>query len=123
MESESDDSADIVGPDGYRYQAVRKKKNRDEPFVGIELGVRHTKQSLEWYTKVLKMKNFGSDRVGYADAQVYLRLVQLPDNQAPNITQWEGRNAISMPAELLLSVYKALEQQNNGSQIVHPIQV
>jgi len=123
-------AAVIVGPDEYRYVAVPKeslKKGRAEPFVGVSLAVADVAKATAFYTEVLKMKTLegkGSDKVvlGYAADQVPITLTATEGGKAPEISQWEGRNAFSMPAELVQSVYKVIEA-DYSHQIIHEMQI
>ena len=126
-----DGGAMIVGPDEYRYLAVPKasvKKGRAEPFVGVSLAVADVAKATAFYTSVLNMKALegkGSDSkvvLGYSADQVPITLTATEGGKAPEISQWEGRNAFSMPAELVQSVYKLMEAEY-PSQIIHEMQI
>ena len=89
-------------------------------------------RSVAFYTEVLKMKILGRPStgtaadgenddvvIGYASDQTAFSL--RATGTAPAIEQYEGRNAVSMPAELLQEVYKAIAKET-PELVVHEIQ-
>lgn len=127
----------IVGPDGYRFSVVAKAAPataggaaRPEPFLAVRLHVSDVRRAVKFYTDVLRMRELPGGRtatgttlddavleagdvaVGYGPDQVAVLLRKAEGSASPRIEQYEGRHAVSLPAEVLKEVYAKIEAES-----------
>jgi len=119
-----DGSGVVVGPDNYRFVLREDQATRKEPFLQVDLAVSDLDASTSFYTQVLRMSlmdrnNQGWALVGYPGSnQVPLKLNSLGRDRVPRVEDWEGRHAVSVPAEQLQAIYQTVKS-TRPELIVH----
>eukprot|EP00588_Corethron_pennatum_P008655 CAMPEP_0194270668 /NCGR_PEP_ID=MMETSP0169-20130528/4608_1 /TAXON_ID=218684 /ORGANISM="Corethron pennatum, Strain L29A3" /LENGTH=274 /DNA_ID=CAMNT_0039012787 /DNA_START=514 /DNA_END=1338 /DNA_ORIENTATION=- len=133
----------VVGPDGYEYQLLARPSGRREPFRTVRLFSPDPSGTAKWYARTLGMSEH-LDPGGFifvafsamdeADGVVFrfdvgpatdlLRLKndgQVLQFPAITITQFDGRNALSLPAAQVRAIYGELSE-NEPERILHDLQ-
>lgn len=102
----SDAAALVIAPDGYVFELHQKvDATRAEWVVEVVIAAVDPESLAQWYVEQLGMKLSPSRRerggfsVGFEPFQVQLVIVPTADGTPPQITAWEGRNAIAMPEQ------------------------
>jgi len=111
----------VVGPDSYVYELLEDESygspggQRREPFHAVVLKAADPAKAAGWYADLVGMEATATAGGGYAvgfagaalaDPSVPVSFIFEPtsDGAAPAIEQWEGRNAIALPAESIRKV-------------------
>ena len=108
----------ITGPDGYLYQLMPSPPiDQSEKFGQVTLAAADPKALGAWYADLLGMVSTpvgedGSYQLGFAKGRVDLILKPTVDGASPNITQWEGRNAIGVPEATVRAVNERLLKES-----------
>jgi len=124
----------IEGPDGYRFRAIQQPTGRSERFGYVALKVSDVSKAAQFYTNVLGMRDLSAQQqlaildvraqhariVGYCAEQVSLVLCQDETSQCIGREQWDGRNAVAIPARALRAVYQRV-LHGVGGNVLHPI--
>ena len=111
---------------------------RAEPFLAVRLHVANLAVTQDFYSRVLGMKVLESDGkaeqpdalaglrrsedlvMAYSPSQVALIFRRSAGGRKPRIEQYEGRHALSMPAEAVKAAYNTAQKEFPGS-VVHEI--
>lgn len=111
----------VIGPDRYKYELLECQKEAPlEPFRHVRVRVRDVAASTAFYQEFLGMSELDG-AVGYKAADgkgavgvfagAPLLLTGSPDGAAVRVEQWEGRHAVTLPAESLRQVYSKFEAE------------
>lgn len=128
----------VKGPDGYCFRFLPYDDFRKERFLYVGLRVAELPKAVDFYGQVLGMTDLTMDFehlafnrggvslmrvVGYAPEQVPLILFEDPmTNQELKLQEWEGRNWLAVPEEVLQAACKKVEEVNGEKAIVHKVQ-
>lgn len=118
----------VVGPDGYRYYLTQETHGSAvEPFKSVRLHVKDPQSAAKWYEDVLGMHSIleddGSVSLSFTGSTQPVLLKFFPSSASSHrVEQWEGRNAFSVPAEKVKSVYRRLSAES-PERIVHDLQI
>eukprot|EP00933_Yihiella_yeosuensis_P065694 TRINITY_DN69652_c0_g1_i1.p1 TRINITY_DN69652_c0_g1~~TRINITY_DN69652_c0_g1_i1.p1 ORF type:complete len:413 (+),score=62.70 TRINITY_DN69652_c0_g1_i1:39-1277(+) len=115
----------ITGPDGYRFRVLEHRPERKERFRYVALRTSNLEAALKFYTEKLGMVELQMDsspratdidglNAGYVlgfgrEEEVELVLVEDLKSPKKKIRDWEGRNAISLPMQLLMPSYENIQ--------------
>lgn len=123
------DDAVVIGPDGYKYELLEQPASgaSNEPFEMISLRAADPTALADWYVsnvpglKVLAHHPAGVT-IGFdGTAGTLFTIEAAKGGAAPQITQWEGRNALSLPAATIQKVYKKIKSES-PELIIHDMQ-
>ena len=113
----------ITGPDGYEFTLVPKHHgngghDREEPFSTVVLRTRDTNKMAAFYKSFFGMKGMMMMAldpldtvhvVGFQEHSVRFAIAGL--QKPPKITQWEGRNTISLPEKAVRELNRRLLEE------------
>lgn len=137
----------VTAFDGYEFRVIRQPPKRKERFQYVGLRVKELQQAVAFYQGALGMEDLTATSehigpgatsgaldsgawavVGYAPEGVPLLLREDARAGKTKREQWEGRNAIAVPASALREMYRRVGEAEQGSfnelqqvSIVHPI--
>lgn len=118
----------VDGPDGYKFVLYQRPHGRREPFKEIRFAVPYPEATVAWYVDVLGMEAGGKPRspdasvvASYASDSAESVVFRFDKGDVVTATQFDGRNALSLPSATVRAVYDRLaEEQPN--RVTHELQ-
>jgi len=115
----------VVGPDGYEYRLLARPSGRREPFRAVRFFSPDPAGTAKWYARTLGMSEQlgpgGFVSVAFSAMDEADGVVFRFDVGSNVITQFDGRNALSLPAAQVRSIYGAL-RESQPERILHDLQ-
>ena len=114
----------VVGPDGYNFKLRPAPEGRREPFKAVRFEVADPEATAAWYGDALGMsaRPHGTGQtVFFADDEKEGVVFEFHRGDAHAITQYDGRNAFSLPATQVRAVYEKLAREE-PDRVVHDLQ-
>jgi len=125
----------VEGPDGYRYRLVQRPDHvkRRDPFHVVYFAVPDPVATADWYSDTIggvqkqneegvgsRTIGFQPDAFGWEGDGVVFHFTTATNSGAV-VTQFDGRNAFSLPAAQIRSIYRTLREEQ-PERIVYELQ-